>query len=214
MNLPFTTAQFFNVFAQYNQAVWPMQIVLLLLAIAIVIIMLRPISATNRLISAVLALFWAWMAIAYHFVFFTTINLAAWLFGGLFLIAAFLFVWTGVVRGQLHFRVRRDVWGWLGGLLIVYALIIYPLLGWWLGHRYPELPTFGLPCPTTIFTLGILLFAQAPVPRRVFIVPLLWSVIGASAAMQLGVLQDYGLAVAGLIGVSYLLFSRTRSDRL
>lgn len=78
----------------------------------------------------------------------------------------------------------------------------------------PALPTFGLPCPTTIFTLGILLFTKPPVPRSVFIVPLLWSAIGTSAAVQLGIPQDYGLAVAGLIGVSYILFPPSRHNTL
>jgi len=207
MNLPFTTEQFFSVFAQYNHAVWPMQIVLLLLATVVIIFLFRPFAAANRLISTVLALFWAWMAVAYHFVFFTAINSAAWLFGGLFFIAAVAFVWSGVVRGQITFRARKDVWNWLGCLLIVYALILYPLLGWLFGHRYPELPTFGLPCPTTIFTLGILLFTRAPVPRSLFIVPLLWSAIGTLAAVQLNVPQDIGLLVAGLIAANFLIFS-------
>lgn len=191
-----------------------MQVVLTLLAVAVVFLLFRPIAEANRLISAVLALFWVWMAIAYHFVFFTAINPAAWLFGGLFLIAAFIFTWNGVVRSQLVFRVRSDVWGWLGGLLIAYALILYPLLGWLFGHRYPELPTFGLPCPTTIFTLGILLFTKPPVPRSVFIVPLLWSAIGAIAAWQLNVLQDYGLLLAGIIALSFILLPTDRSKKI
>lgn len=214
MDLPFTTEQFFNVFAQYNHAVWPMQVVLFLLAVAVVFLLLRPIAAANRLISTMLALFWAWMAIAYHFAFFTAINPAAWLFGGLFLVAALVFIWLGVVKDKLRFAARSGVWGWLGGLLIVYALIIYPLLGWWLGHRYPELPTFGLPCPTTIFTLGILLCTKPPVPRSVFIVPLLWSAIGAIAAWQLNVLQDYGLLLAGIIALSFILLPTDRSKKI
>jgi len=214
MDIPFTTKQFFHVFAQYNNAVWPMQVVLTLLAVAAVLLLFSQFAAANRLISEVLALLWAWMAIAYHFVFFTAINPAAWFFGGLFLAAALLFVWIGVVREQLQFRARKDVWGWLGGLLIVYALILYPLLGWWLGHRYPALPTFGLPCPTTIFTLGILLFAQAPVPRSTFIVPLLWSAIGTLAAVRLNVPQDLGLLVAGLIAAKFLIFSAKYSGKI
>jgi hypothetical protein len=70
------------------------------------------------------------------------------------------FAWIGVMRNKLHFSLRGGIRGWTGGLLIIFSLIIYPLLGLLFGHRYPTMPTFGLPCPTTIFTIGVLLFAE------------------------------------------------------
>jgi Family of unknown function (DUF6064) len=59
-----------------------------------------------------------------------------------------------------------------------------------------KIPTFGLPCPTTIFTAGLLLLA-APHSRTLAIVPIVWSVVGGSAAFLLGVSADYALPVAG-----------------
>jgi hypothetical protein len=77
------------------------------------------------------------------------------------------------------------------------------------------MPTFGLPCPTTIFTLGILMFAKRPFPRSVFIAPVLWCAIGSFAAIQLGVFQDYGLVIAGLIGLIVAIFPlKTAEDGL
>lgn len=63
----------------------------------------------------------------------------------------------------------------------------------------PAMPTFGLPCPTTIYTLGLLLWAERPMPRWLLTVPLAWSVLGASAARQLGVWEDLGLVAAGVL---------------
>jgi hypothetical protein len=94
----------------------------------------------------------------------------------------------------------------LGSLLIAFSLVIYPLIGFLFGHRYPAMPTFGLPCPTTIFTLGILMFAEIPIPRSAFVVPVLWSVIGSFGAFQLRVPQDYGLLISGLIGLIVAIF--------
>lgn len=201
MNIPFSAEQFFQVFGRYNQSVWPMQIVLHLLALGVVVLLFRSTQWQRRLIAAVLSFFWAWMAIAYHFALFTAINPAAWAFGTLFMAGALWFTWTGVVKARLRFQPSSGVWGWIGGMLIVFALVIYPWLGYMLGHRYPSVPTFGLPCPTTIFTIGTLLFAAPPVSRSVFVVPVLWSGIGSVATFQLGVLQDLGLVVAGLIGL-------------
>jgi hypothetical protein len=70
-----------------------------------------------------------------------------------------------------------------------------------LGREFPEMPTFGLPCPTTIFTLGMLAFLAAPFPRYVFVIPITWALIGSQAAFRLGVYEDFGLLVAGLAGV-------------
>jgi hypothetical protein len=118
--------------------------------------------------------------VAYHFLFFTAINPAAWVFGALCLIGSLLFAWVGEIRNELRFRRPGGLRAAIGGTLIVYAVIVHPLLGYLHGHRYPYVPTFGVPCLTTIFTLGVLLFAARPLPRSVFAVPLLWSAVGPS----------------------------------
>lgn len=202
MKIPFTVERFFEVLARYNESLWPMPVVLIMLAIAIVVLLVRARPGGSRLIAGALTFFWAWMAVAYHFAFFTAINPAAWFFGVLFLAGALGFAWMGVFKERLRFSLHKGFRAWLGGLLIVFSLISYPIIGFLFGHRYPAMPTFGLPCPTTIFTIGLLLFAVAPFPRSVFAVPMLWSAIGSFAAFQLKVPQDYGLLIAGLIGLT------------
>ena len=91
-------------------------------------------------------------------------------------------------------------------VLILFALIIYPVLGYFIGHVYPFSPTFGLPCPTTIFTFGLLLLNSKRCPVTILIIPLVWSIIGFMAAIQFGILEDTGLLVAGLITISLLLY--------
>ena len=79
--------------------------------------------------------------------------------------------------------------------------MIYPLIGQYSGHAYPYAPTFGLPCPTTIFTLGVLLLLPYRLPWYIAIIPILWSVIGFSAAFMLGVVEDTALILAGILFV-------------
>jgi Family of unknown function (DUF6064) len=74
--------------------------------------------------------------------------------------------------------------------------------------HYPALPTFGLPCPTTLFTLGLFAFATPPYPRVALIVPVLWCLVGAQAAFLFGVHADLGLVVAGVFGI--VLLGRSR----
>jgi hypothetical protein len=205
MELPFTTEQFFAVFARYNQSMWPMQVVLNGIAVAIVAFVPSRLESASRQVAKLLAALWAWMAIGYHFQFFSAINPAAWLFGAGFLLGAFAFAWFGVVKDKLVFRPTGGARGIAGAALVVFALVLYPAIGYALGHRYPAAPTFGLPCPTTLFTLGVLLFAVHPVPRWVLVVPLLWAAVGSLAAFQLGVPEDLALLVAGVVTVVAML---------
>ena len=162
-----------------------------------------------RAVAGILGLFWVWMGVVYHWTFFRAINPAATLFGVLFVLEGIALVARGAVRRGLRFRFRATLQGLAGALLLAYALVAYPLLGYAAGHRYPAMPTFGLPCPTTIFTLGLLLWTEPPVPRLPLLVPLAWSAFGASAALQLGVWEDLGLVVAGLVtGLLTLVLAR------
>ena len=199
MQLPFTRAQFFEAFASYNHAVWPAQIVALIAALLCVALLFRPGAAAGRATSLALASLWAWAGLVYHWGFFTRINPAAWVFGGLFLAQALLFAWSGVATTRLRFSPIRGLRSATGVVLVGFALLAYPAIGYLIGERYPAAPTFGLPCPITLFTLGMLSFAQPPVPRVVFLVPLLWSAVGALAAFQLGVYQDLALLAAGAV---------------
>lgn len=153
----------------------------------------------------VLSFFWGWMAIVYHLIFFTRINPLATYFSVLFLIQSGLLLWHGVIRRAITLNQATKRGSFLGYILLAYGLIIYPALNIAFNHHYSDNPTFGVPCPTTIFTIGILWFADVPFPRHIFFIPLCWSVIGTSAAIFLYVPEDYGLALAGLLALVKLL---------
>ncbi len=206
MKTPFTFEQFLEVFKNYNQAVFPMHIVLYLISGVAIYLALKPNSKSDKIISIILAFFWLWMGIVYHFIFFTAINQAAFLFGAFFIIQGVLFLIFGVFQNRLSFRFRSDKYGITGMSLILFALIIYPLLGYFFGHIYPSTPTFGLPCPTTIFTFGMLLLNVENCPLTILIIPFIWSVIGFMAVFQFGILEDTSLFLAGLITISLLLY--------
>lgn len=205
MQLPFTTEQFYGVFSDYNLTLWPSQVVLLVLAIVAIALVIFPRRWSGVAISAILMLLWTWMGFAYHLAFFTAINPLAYGFAALSIIGALVFLWQGVIRKRLDFRITFGTRSMIGILLVTFALVIYPAWSVYAGHPYPELPTFGLPCPTTIYTIGLLAFLVRPYPRSSLIVPLLWSFIGGQAAFLLNVPQDLGLLVAGVVGLVLLV---------
>lgn len=211
MSLPFTRTEFFGVFVGYNEAVWPAQIALYALGVAALGLVFVRRRYSDRFIAAILALLWLWMGGVYHLAYFRPINPAASLFGGAFLLGAAALAWEGVVRNRLRFDARDRAQSRIGYALIAYALVVYPLLAVLLGHAYPAMPTFGLPCPTTIFTLGMLALLRPPYPGYVLAVPVLWTLVGVQGALLLGVYEDFGLIFAGAAGL-WLAFHGRRTN--
>lgn len=195
MRLPFTRDAFFDLLAAYNTSLWPAVIALWIASALSCVWLMSSRRSHDRWISGLLAVHWAWSAIAYHLTFFVRINPAAWLFAVLFLVQAALFVWSGLIKGDLSFRSSRTASTMVGWFLLLYALL-YPAITIVEHGSIVRAPTFGLPCPTTIFTAGALLLAPSP-QRSLGVVPIIWSVIGGSAAFLLGVSADYALPVAG-----------------
>ena len=200
--LPFTREQFLAVFVAYNEAVWPLQLLAYLLGLVMVIFIIRPSAQRSRVVAAGLAAMWLWTGIAYHGMNFSAISNGAWGFAALFCIQGLLFFEASVFRGRLTFGSRKDrnCWtDWLGWAMVAYASIGYPLIGQVLGHGYPAMPIFGItPCPVTIFTFGLMLLTSEPVPRRLLVIPVAWSLIGGSAAFLLEIPQDWPLLVSGV----------------
>jgi hypothetical protein len=150
------------------------------------------------------------MGIVYHFIFFSTINPASKMFGSVFIVESLLFGFLAIRSPQIT-PISWNGWNtWAGFLLIVYALVIYPVVGYSTGHLFPASPTFGLPCPTTIFTFGLFLIAFPKNFWYLLIIPFLWSLVGGTAAFKLGVVGDFGLIATGLLFIPFFLLPGNR----
>jgi hypothetical protein len=205
MTLPFGTDQFLEVFRGYHAALPAAPWFLNLLGVALVAWAIRPGRSSARWIVLGLGVLWLWTGVVYHLVFFTRINRAAFLFGALFVVQGLLLVRFALTSPDLTTRVRANPSGIAGAALVGYAWAVYPVLATIFGHRYPAMPTFGLPCPTTIFTLGVMLWIRPHVPWHLLVIPAGWAVLGMSAAVALGMREDFGLVVSALIALPLLL---------
>lgn len=209
MRIPFSREQFAGVFALYNESVWPLQWLLIALAVIVVMLAAHRTSGTARAAMIILAAIWLWTGVVYHLAFFSRINPAALVFGTAFVIEAALLLWFGLRRPAPAFVTTRGLESAAGWGLVIYALVAYPVLGHVVGHRYPASATFGLPCPTTIFTLGVLLWMVPSPTWLLLVIPLSWALIGTTAAFELGMLEDLGLAASAIV-VIYVMLSRQR----
>ena len=64
------------------------------------------------------------------------------------------------------------------------------------------LPLGLVPCPTTIFTFGLLLLINKKYPKYYLIVPFIVAVAGLLAIYK-GIYEDIGLFLAGLVGAYF-----------
>ncbi|MEL7834278.1 DUF6064 family protein [Fodinibius sp. Rm-B-1B1-1] len=213
MELPFTTEQFLNVFQVYNNAIWPSQLIAYLFGIVAVICSFWKSPASDKIINSILGFFWLWIGVVYHILFFSEINNAAFGFGTLFIIQGLLFLEIGLFTDKIQYHFNANTFGITGIILIAYAMVIYPIIGSLLGHSYPFSPMFGVtPCPATIFTFGLLLWTNQQIPWWFLLIPGLWSVIGFTAAFQLGIVEDTGLLVSGILSIGLLLYRNMKKN--
>lgn len=216
MKLPFTIEAFLKVFHDYNAAIWPAQILAVTIALVILAALFVRWDGSRRVMMAALGVLWAFTGIGYHLMFFARINPLAPVFAGFFVGQAVLFVMAAIRPGDLRLSAALTLQRVLGLAAIVYAMAVYPVLGIWAGHGGMAGPMFGVaPCPTTIFTLGMLTMTRGRWVVWLSIIPILWSLVGLAAALQLGIPEDLGLPVAGAVLIAVLAATalRERSAR-
>jgi hypothetical protein len=124
----------------------------------------------------------------------------------LFVIEAGIVVYTGIFRQSLSFKPKLDAYGIVGALLVLYSMIGYPAIEYLLGRGYPDLLPFGLvPCPMTVFTLGLFLWSDKKLPGYVVTIPIMYSLSGV-IPISLGIVEDIGLVIAGLVTLGMILY--------
>lgn len=155
--LLFSERAYWRLFEMHNAAVWPGQYVATALGAMILFLVFRPKSWSGRVIALVMTAAWLFVAWAYHWHAYATINWTARYAAIAFAVEAALFAWFGVVRDTLEFAMQRNPRSVLRITLITYAIFVHPLVPLVDGRPLDSAEIFGLaPDPTAIATLGLL----------------------------------------------------------
>jgi hypothetical protein len=208
--------EFFALIELYNVTYWPMHVVTFLLGVSAVILTLKRAVYSDRIISAILASLWLWSGIVFFMIFFSDMTITLFGFtppgfpyvsGALFIIQSILFLYFGVIRGSVAYGSEGGPYATVGLVAIVYAMVVYPIIGYVTGHALPGYPLFGsAPCPVTIFTVGMLMLTNRRMPQLVPIIPLIWGLMGVVAVAVFTVWADVGLFAAGIL--AFLILKR------
>lgn len=177
MELPYTAEVLASFVAHYHAAIWPVQIIAVFLVLAALYGAFRPNPARDRLIGLILSTFWVWTGYVFYIREFSSISFLAPVYGGFFLVQAALIVGFSVIRHDLQFRYTKDGKGRVGLACLVLALIVYPLAVGIFEEQWASLRLVGItPIPTVLFTLALLLMADARLFRKLIltVIPLLF----------------------------------------
>ena len=178
--LLFSPRTYYRLFELYNADVWPLHILTLLAGLVILGLIPSGAASRGRVIAAILAACWLWIAWAFHWQRFAAINWAAGYFAAAFAVEAVLLIWIGVVRDRLRFDAKLNVTARIGIGIFAFALVVQPLLGLPMGRVWQQAEVFGVaPDPTAIATLGLLLATN----RKHWIalpIPLLWCLVSGT----------------------------------
>ncbi|MCX6306495.1 MAG: DUF6064 family protein [Bacteroidetes bacterium] len=198
MKIPFTTEQFFTVIEKYNVTLFPFQIIILLLGIACLFLLHAKSSAKDQIIGLCLGMLWIWTGIAYHLFFFTVINKAAFMFGGIFILQGLMILFSTLIKNRLVFTFSLHPKDYAGYFFILYGLIFYPVISYFAEGSFERTIVLGLPCPSTIVTFGFFILTGTKFPKYLLVIPSLWAVVGLSAAINIGVYQDVMILIAAI----------------
>jgi hypothetical protein len=208
--LLFSPRTYYRLFELYNAAVWPAQIAAIAVGLAILVLLRRPSAVQGRVVAALLAACWLWVAVAFHLERYATINWAASYFAAGFAVEAALLLWIGVARGGLGLRLAPDLASRVGLGIFLVALAVQPLIGPVLGRGWRSAEIFGLaPDPTAVATLGLLLPTGGRPPWLLMILPVLWC---AFTGTTLWTMEAPDFWVAPLAAVLVVMLAARRAQ--
>jgi hypothetical protein len=209
--LLFSPRTYYRIIERHNDAVWPAQLLTLGLGVLIAGLLRARSRWQGRLVAGILGLLWAWVAWAFVWSRYATINWAATYLVGLFAVEVALLVWLGVIRGGLRFHMRADATGIVGGALFLLGLVGYTLFAPLVGRGWAQAEVFGIaPDPTVAATLGVMLLVEGAPRWGLLVAPVLWCLVAGATLVAMGSPEAW-LVSAALLAVAAAIATGRRS---
>jgi hypothetical protein len=208
--LLFSPRTYYRLFELHNLEWWPLPLLALAFGAMLFVLAWRGGERAGRVLLVILAVFWLWVAWAWHAQRYAPIN---WIAG------YFAWAWgvQAVLLGVMSWRGRFDAapvatqQRRFGLALLGAALVIYPLLAPLLGRGWPAAELFGMaPDPAALVTLGVLLAIELRHSGWLFPVPVAWCLISGTTLWAMEAPEFWIAPLAALLAVGLALACRLR----
>lgn len=209
--LLFTPHTYYRLFELYNRAIWPLHLVAGALGLVLIVLVFREGAGRARAIAGVLALCWLWVAWAYLYQRYDTINWSARYIAIAFAAEAILLILFGHVLNRMTPAV--DAASRIGMAIVVFALFIQPLFALLLGRPWTQMEIFGLtPDPTVAATLGTLV-AMRRAPWLLYVVPLFWCALTGLTLWAMNAPDALLMPVIAVLAMGLAIWRRANARR-
>lgn len=193
---------FWNTIAKYNTATWPVQLLLIILAIVVLFLLARRPSRSSTIIAkSYLVFLYLWIAVVYYAIYcaersYSTLLSIYW---GILALA-----WVkDLMQDDTQFSLRNKFKPF--GIFVLLLPLAYPLASTMRGLSFPYITTPVMPCTVAIYTIGLLLLFTSRV--NIFIVLLLlnWAMVGVTKTWFFGIPEDFILVLTAIPAL-YIFF--------
>ncbi len=205
--LLFSPRVYYRLLELHNRELWPAQLLTLATGAVMLGLLWQPRPRGQRVLFAMLGALWIWIAWAFFFERYATINWAAVYVAPVFALQGLLLIGFGAARP--HLVLRRDTAG-----LCVFAvtLLSYPLIAPLLGRSWLAAESFGMmPDPTAVATLAVLTMTAGRVRWLLMVVPALWCAISGATLWTMDSGDFFVAPLGALVAIVRLVFLRQRA---
>ena len=205
--LLFSPRVYYRMLELYNRELSPAQLLTLAMGAVMLGLLWRPRPGGGRILFAMLGALWIWIAWAFFFERYATINWAAVYVAPVFALQGLLLIGLGAARP--HLVLHRDGTGlWL----FAFVLLGYPLIAPLLGRSWLAAESFGMmPDPTAVATLAVLSITAGRARWLLMVVPALWCAVSGATLWAMDSGDFFVAPVGAVVVIARLVFLRQRA---
>jgi len=199
-----TTETFWNQVAAYNAATFPVQAILIIAAGVLTYLAFTKLAKVNTLMEVFFSFAFAWNGIVF-FLIFAPSPFSTFFGAPLFILTAILFA-VDIFTKETDFVMPKLKWQRYATIFWILLALLYPFVGFALGHHYPQTILPVAPCPLTTFTIALLAAMIPKVDKKVYVLLLVWALMGLPKCLgALECHEDCILFGAGVYGLVMLI---------
>jgi hypothetical protein len=183
----FSARAYYRLLELHNLELWPAHLLALAAGPLLLLALISPTAARGRLAAAIMGTMWIWLAWAFLWQRYSTINWAASYAAPVFAAEGLLFLLAAAARSPFAARGGRGA-RLAGCALLGFSMLLYPAMAAAMGRPWHAAEVIGIaPDPSALSTLAFLSAARCRWRWVLAIIPALWCLL---AGMTLWVLQQ------------------------
>lgn len=207
--LLFSPRVYYRLFELHNHALWPAHLLTVATGLAILYALLRPTVRRMRLALAAVGVIWIWVAFAFFWERYATINWAAVYLAPIFIVQGMMLLSAAVFGPVTIGPQKAKLIRFSGAALFALVLLAYPAIAPVMGRTWSAAEVFGIaPDPTALATLAVLAISQSRLRWLLMVIPFAWIAISTFTLLAMDVRDVW---IAPVLAIAAVAVSRARN---